>query len=63
MKLILVLEINLDNAAFSESTPEDEVKRIIRENLYKLDFSNPSFISLYDFNGNKVGVAETIMME
>jgi len=51
----ITIKINTDNGAF-EDDPVYECKKIIKDNIDKLNTS--SFVHLYDFNGNKVGYME-----
>lgn len=48
------LKIETDNAAFQESTAQEEIARILREIASKLDGLDDSG-KVYDGNGNYVG--------
>ena len=53
----LVIEINVDNAAFEE---ESEAARILGKLSAALEFGVPRKLdrNLYDVNGNKIGFAK-----
>lgn len=52
---MILITIDTDNDAFADDHVY-EVKRIIKDNINKLNTS--SFVNLYDLNGNKVGYME-----
>jgi hypothetical protein len=52
----LIIEINLDNAAFNPD-PQDEVQRILKQYLSRIEMGIPSNMNLRDINGNTVGFA------
>lgn len=51
------VEIECDNTAF-ENKLRGEVARILNQIEIELEFGNREEISLYDYNGNRVGVAK-----
>lgn len=54
------IEIQCDNAAFHEPTPEQEIGRILANLATKLqDGLVDGYIVLADTNGNRVGVYDT----
>lgn len=54
----LVIEINMDNAAFEEACGWPEVNRLLEEVMGKLEFGAGESLTLHDINGNTVGMAE-----
>jgi hypothetical protein len=53
--LYIVIEINMDNAAFIDNP--DEVRQILRHATKRIERGAESF-NLYDLNGNRVGQVE-----
>ncbi len=58
----LIIEIELDNAAFGFGSTHEEVGRILRELMrsHRIRRSMVEEIRLSDINGNKVGHAEVV---
>lgn len=59
--MFLKLTMDMDNAAFHETTPGDEVATILRRLADEIEGSNmeDEAIKLMDTNGNSVGWMET----
>ena len=52
----LVIEMSLDNAAFYDNEPGEEVKRAVDAAIDRLDFDRDEDREpIIDFNGNRVG--------
>lgn len=55
--MTFLLTIDMDNAAFSDGRAFDEVARILVKLAKELETASRTRFPLFDFNGNKVGVA------
>lgn len=55
----LIVEIEMDNAAF-EDDPREEVEAVLLRMLRKIDLIEADSVKLRDSNGNTVGTAEVV---
>ena len=58
-----VIEIAMDNAAFEDNGPAQELYEILKKLMAKLEMSDVSeglYIKAFDSNGNRVGELEIL---